>query len=102
VPGLDGVTGEGEVSGGASAGDDDGAWGVCALPGDAAALPGDAAAELDDDVGGTVGTAGAVEAADVELAAPPPETPAPTGVGAATLSAAPQSSQYSAPAGFSC
>jgi hypothetical protein len=34
--------------------------------------------------------------------APPLDTPAPTGTGAATLSAAPQSSQYSAPAGLSC
>jgi hypothetical protein len=43
----------------------------------------------------------AVGPVPVALAAadPTPETPAPTGVGA--FSAAPQSSQYSAPAGFS-
>jgi hypothetical protein len=42
---------------------------------------------------------GAAEVAASDTPAPPLDTPAPTG--AATLSAAPQSSQYSAPAGFS-
>jgi hypothetical protein len=47
--------------------------------------------------------ADAVGPVPVALAAADPllDTLAPTGAGAATLSAAPQSSQYSAPAGFS-
>jgi hypothetical protein len=45
--------------------------------------------------------ADAVGPVPVALAAADPLLDTPTGAGAATLSAAPQSSQYSAPAGFS-
>jgi hypothetical protein len=67
---------------------------------------GDAAAELDAEDGGTIGTldaeadAGAADGVVLDAEAPPLAAPAPTGAGA--VSAAPQSSQYSAPAGFSC
>ena len=67
-------------------------------------------AEASDDVAGPSGASDPTEPAAeavgpvpvaLEDADPLPDTPAPTGAGAETLRAAPQSSQYSAPAGFS-
>jgi hypothetical protein len=113
VPGVCGVAGGAGAAGVPGIADDGGvpgiadADGVPGIGGDDG-VPGAAAADDEDD-GGAVGTSftsGAC-AGDDDGPLPtapgsadrPPETPAPTGVDA--FSAAPQSSQYSAPAGFS-
>jgi hypothetical protein len=90
-----------------------GGAGAIGVPGggEADGESGAAAADEDNDDGGTVGTFGAADDCgdapvplfDVPPAAEPPplDAPTPTGDGTGALSAAPQSSQYSAPAGFS-